>query len=353
LLALRESSTTEDEQRSCDTFSLSQMTGNSNEETVDNSGTNNADTSVLLPTRLISSTTSYESFGSTTASSFGSTTSTAMAGNNTSSLSRKERVSIPKRSLLDDDDEEEDEQEDYNVGSTTTTNPPLVLTAAEHNNGRPPLHFKPRFSLALAAVAQDDDNDDDDNTNTNSQQGSSSSNRRRHTLSTATIGTATATGSAASSNKHYAWDDFVRQGTRLKTFLDDAMHHVKKNTTKLVGSKRQRSNSDGNDAGDDDNDNDDGDDDSPRPLRRRRVEENDYTAELAREKTEQVMLLQRVSECEYEVNGCSSALTRNCTQCIVSQCIDMLHCEGRHLCLLYSVAYHYLISPHPQTNEQD
>jgi hypothetical protein len=123
------------------------------------------------------------------------------------------------------------------------------------------------------------------------------------TAAAATTGSTNTNNSNNNNNKHYAWDDFVRQGTRLKTFLDDAMQHVKTNTTKLVsiGSKRPRA----NDSNDNDevhensnNDSDGEDDDSPRPLRRRRVEENDYTAELAREKTEQVMLLQRVSASE-------------------------------------------------------
>lgn len=215
----------------------------------------------------------------------------------------------------------------------------LVLKDTEHNsehnnNGRPPLHFKPRFSLALAAN-EDDEQEEDENT----QQGT---NRRRHTLSTATVGVGVGIGTAATAstannmnnnnannNKHYAWDDFVRQGTRLKTFLDDAMNHVKTNihigTNSNSNSKRPREltvngKDDPNHKDDDNNNSDDDDDDSPRPLRRRRVEENDYTAELAREKTEQVMLLQRVSEwcecqCESEINGrLLCAPTCNCTE---------------------------------------
>lgn len=79
----------------------------------------------------------------------------------------------------------------------------------------------------------------------------------------------------------HTWDGFVRQGTRLKTFLDDTMQKVRDSFP--GGEKRPLL------AG-----SEDGDGQEP-PRQRRRVGELDHTADLAREKTAEVMQLQRVS----------------------------------------------------------
>jgi hypothetical protein len=303
------------------------MTGKSN-ETVDAGDT-------------MSNTGNTTAFLNASTASLGST-ATTMISSNRKDPPQQQRVTIPKRSLLDDDDDNEDEddddqQEDHSGGIIST---PAFAAAPE--NGRPPLSFKSRFSFSARDQA---DADAKTQQGTLLDHGHHGSNRRRHSLPTATVGvgtappTATAVGTNSNSNitsnhnKHYAWDDFVRQGTRLKTFLDDAMQHVQTNTGKLVGSsssKRQRDHPNANDNGvghDDNHHNSDDadDDDSSRPLRRRRVEENDYTAELAREKTEQVMLLQRVSECGTDMDG-----TTVRTELFVVHRILLIHCGGRH-----------------------
>jgi hypothetical protein len=209
---------------------------------------------------------------------------------NNKSSSRK--VKIPKRSLLDEDDDDDDEEDNHEVETlyTKAAAPPKEPlqpnTAAPENwdplqsrtHGRTRRHTLSTTTPATAPPAEDSSTNSNNNTNNTS----------------------------ALPHKHYAWDDFVRQGTRVKTFLDDAMQHVKTSTKKLKfvhvsnnnsSTKRGRDLSSRDDpaVNDDDHDDYDNDNDSPRPLRRRRLEENDHTAELAREKTEQVMLLQRVS----------------------------------------------------------
>lgn len=75
------------------------------------------------------------------------------------------------------------------------------------------------------------------------------------------------------------WDSFVRRGTRLKTLLGDAMQEVQNS----IHRTRSRSSDDGND------------DHNNGTKRARVVQVADFSAELAREKTNQVMQLQRVS----------------------------------------------------------
>ena len=77
----------------------------------------------------------------------------------------------------------------------------------------------------------------------------------------------------------HRWDHFVRSGTRLKTLLEDAMSEVKSSIGSVRLQKRGR---------------DTDEDEEPDASRSRVVAVADFTAELAREKTAQVLQLQRV-----------------------------------------------------------
>lgn len=81
----------------------------------------------------------------------------------------------------------------------------------------------------------------------------------------------------------HRWDHFVRSGTRLKSLLEDAMSEVK--TSIVSSARRQKRVRAGGEEGEDEAD-------SSHP---RVVTVADFTAELAREKTAQVLQLQRVS----------------------------------------------------------
>jgi hypothetical protein len=85
----------------------------------------------------------------------------------------------------------------------------------------------------------------------------------------------------------HRWDHFVRSGTRLKTLLEDTMSEVK---TSIISSARRQNNKRGRDVLEN------GDDDDNEELNPRVVAVADFTAELAREKTAQVLQLKRVSK---------------------------------------------------------
>lgn len=95
----------------------------------------------------------------------------------------------------------------------------------------------------------------------------------------------------------HTWDGFVRQGTRLKTLLDDAMHKVRDS---LTGEKRpllMASSFDGGNTNEkQDGPGNSGNDDQEPACQRRRTESIDHhhSAELARERMTEVMQLQRV-----------------------------------------------------------
>jgi hypothetical protein len=93
----------------------------------------------------------------------------------------------------------------------------------------------------------------------------------------------------------HTWDGFVRQGTRLKTFLDDAMSKVKDYSI-VLGEQQQQQHCSNNNKKRSATDNEQ---QPPQRTQRPRVgstfdETTDHTAALAREKMAQVMQLQRV-----------------------------------------------------------
>lgn len=84
-----------------------------------------------------------------------------------------------------------------------------------------------------------------------------------------------------------AWDGFVRKGTQLKSFLDEALQHVATGyaITNGSGTKRQRLLED-----------EEADNEGSRPQHIKEREE--ATAMVAREKTKEVLVLQQVCYCD-------------------------------------------------------
>jgi hypothetical protein len=96
-------------------------------------------------------------------------------------------------------------------------------------------------------------------------------------------------------NNAHNWDQLVRSGTRMKTLLSDAIEEVKNTMVTMQSSnsnsKRAREESTHSDDSNVEADMGDG---APSNQRSRVVAVADFTVELAREKTAQVMQLQRV-----------------------------------------------------------
>ena len=80
----------------------------------------------------------------------------------------------------------------------------------------------------------------------------------------------------------HSWDSFVRRGTRLKTFVDGAMHKIRDSFGNEGGEKRQHPSGEENCV-------------NEPPQQRRRLEQTDYASSLAQERTAEVIQLQRVS----------------------------------------------------------
>jgi hypothetical protein len=81
-----------------------------------------------------------------------------------------------------------------------------------------------------------------------------------------------------------AWEDFVKKGTRIKMFLDGTFNRIGQTAGRgLVSTKRSR------------NEDDNVEEENIPILSRHEAMETQYAANLAREKTAQVMQLQRVS----------------------------------------------------------
>jgi hypothetical protein len=91
-------------------------------------------------------------------------------------------------------------------------------------------------------------------------------------------------------NNAHNWDQLVRSGTRMKTLLSDAIEEVK-NTMVTMQSNNSNSKRAREESTHSEEDMGDG---APSNQRSRVVAVADFTVELAREKTAQVMQLQRV-----------------------------------------------------------
>jgi len=151
------------------------------------------------------------------------------------------------------------------------------------------IHEKPntmsRYDMTRSLFDSDDDEEEEQTNSRPNLSSSKKDNDDDESLTAASTIVHTNTKHHRSHRRHsmppstHKWDDFVRQGTRLKTLFQDAMQHVKSNVLSGDNNKRPRER----------------DDDEESPLRqRRRIEEPDHTADLAREKTAEVILLQRV-----------------------------------------------------------
>lgn len=88
--------------------------------------------------------------------------------------------------------------------------------------------------------------------------------------------------SAPSISAAHSWDGFVRHGTRLKTFVDGAMHKIRDSFGNENGGKRQNPSGDENTI-------------TEPPQQRRRLEKTEHASVLAQERTAEVIQLQRVS----------------------------------------------------------
>jgi hypothetical protein len=103
-------------------------------------------------------------------------------------------------------------------------------------------------------------------------------------------------------NQH-SWDGFLRRGTRLKTFVDGAMHKIRDSFGTESGEKRQQA------PGQEDSV-------SEPPQRRRRLNQTDFASSLAQERTAEVIQLQRVSI--QSAMCCAIALHNYCFAHIIS-----------------------------------
>jgi hypothetical protein len=205
------------------------------------------------------------------------TTMTATANTAKHASVTRVRAALPTRSLLDDDDEEEEEVQETERHAVHSKAAPNVT-----NNGDTTMQHSPTGTTTSSTASLVDWNRNATNNNNN---------KRRHTLALGSNANANANGTK---NKKrplpYAWDDFVRTGTRLKSLFGHAMHHVQTTVavvaTTTTPGKRMRTNNNNN--------NNDDDEDEGDQHQQKQHQDTDYTAELAREKMEQVMLLQRV-----------------------------------------------------------
>lgn len=91
-----------------------------------------------------------------------------------------------------------------------------------------------------------------------------------------------------------SWNTFVRQGTRLKFFLEDAMQQVRGPDVVPVHKRRRVAGDSNADVDCVDDSNDPSDDQSP--VVRQRHDQQERSLQLAQEKTAEVLLLQRVRD---------------------------------------------------------
>ncbi|GAX22931.1 hypothetical protein FisN_24Lh220 [Fistulifera solaris] len=178
---------------------------------------------------------------------------------NKSPDSSDEDISIFRtRSLLDDDDGEEAEGE---------TGPDATLQAATNLAGNKESSIRGISNKPQQLV--------------HAPQGSMSAESRQLTCRPSVL-------SVHLANQH-SWDGFVRRGTRLKTFVDGAMHKLRDSFGAESGEKRQQPSGQENSV-------------SEPPQQRRRLDQTDFASSLAQERTAEVIHLQRQLK-DYEVQA--------------------------------------------------
>ena len=196
--------------------------------------------------------------------------------------SHMQRMIFQSKSLLDDDDDDDEEEASFSKTNDTG------ISAATTKDALVTSSYSASLPSVLLGTMASSKNDISSSSN-NKESDLFSQDPARHNSND--------NNNSLSSSTAHTWDGFVRQGTRLKTFLDDAMHKVRDS---LTGEKRPLlMPSSSEDEHDKNSEQQGNNDEEQEPARqRRRTESMDHqhhhSAELAREKMTEVMQLQRV-----------------------------------------------------------